>query len=79
VLRGIFGPKRDEVIGGWRKLQNEFHNLFYSPNIRVIKSRIRRAGHAERMRDEKYVLQNCGSKVCYVVFEDNCLSRVAEL
>jgi hypothetical protein len=37
----IFGPKRDEVIGGWRKLHNEeLHNLYCSPSIiRVIKSR----------------------------------------
>jgi hypothetical protein len=41
VLRGIFGPKRDEVIGGWRKLHNEeLYNLYCSPNIiRITKSR----------------------------------------
>ena len=41
VLRRIFGPKRDEVKGEWRKLHNEeLHNLYSSPNIvRVIKSR----------------------------------------
>jgi hypothetical protein len=41
VLRGISGPKRDEAIGGWRKLHNEeLHNLYYSPSIiRMIKSR----------------------------------------
>jgi hypothetical protein len=41
VLRGIFGPKRDEVIGGWRKLHNEeLHNLYCSPSvIRMMKSR----------------------------------------
>jgi hypothetical protein len=34
VLRRIFGPKRDEVTGGWRKLHNEeLHNLYSSPNI----------------------------------------------
>jgi hypothetical protein len=33
VLRRIFGPKRDEVIGGWRKLHNEeLHNLYCSPS-----------------------------------------------
>jgi hypothetical protein len=33
VLRRTFGPKRDEVIGGWRKLHNEgLHNLYSSPN-----------------------------------------------
>jgi hypothetical protein len=52
VLRGIFGPKRDEVIGGWRKLHNEeLHNLYCSPSIiRIIKSRrMRWAGHIARM------------------------------
>jgi hypothetical protein len=41
VLRRIFGPKRDEVIGEWRKLHNEeFNDLYSSPNIVwVIKSR----------------------------------------
>jgi len=40
VLRGIFGPKRDEVTGEWRKLHNEeLSDLYCSPNIvRVIKS-----------------------------------------
>jgi hypothetical protein len=39
VLRGIFGPKRDEVMGGWRKLHNEEpHILYASPSIiRMIK------------------------------------------
>ena len=39
VLRGIFGPKRDEVTGEWRKLYNgELNGLYSSPNIvRVIK------------------------------------------
>ena len=48
VLRGIFGAKRDEVTGEWRKLHNEeLNDLYCSPNIvRVIKSRrIRWAGH----------------------------------
>jgi hypothetical protein len=52
VLRGIFGPKRDEVIGGWRKLHNEeLHNLYSSPSIiRIIKSRrMRWARHVARM------------------------------
>jgi hypothetical protein len=34
VLRRIFGPRRDEVTGGWRKLHNEeLHDLYYSPSI----------------------------------------------
>jgi hypothetical protein len=52
VLRRIFGPKRDEVMGEWRKLHNEELNCLYSlPNIvRVIKSRrLRWAGHVARM------------------------------
>jgi hypothetical protein len=41
VLRRIFGSKRDEGAGGWRKLHNEeLHNLHSSPSIiRMIKSR----------------------------------------
>jgi hypothetical protein len=44
VLRRIFGPKWDEVMGGWRKLYiEELHNLYSSPNIiRIIKSRTMR-------------------------------------
>jgi hypothetical protein len=52
VLRRIFGLKRDEVTGGWRKLHNEeLHNLYSSPNkIRMIKSRRMRWGwHVARM------------------------------
>jgi hypothetical protein len=57
VLRRIFGPRRDEVMGDWRKLHNdELHNLYSSPKIiRMIKSRgIRWAGHVER-KGEKNV------------------------
>jgi hypothetical protein len=52
VLRRIFGPKRDEVIGGWRKLHNEeLHGLYSTPSIiTVIQSRrMRWAGHVARM------------------------------
>jgi hypothetical protein len=52
VLRGIFGPKRDEVSGEWRKLHSgELHNLYSSLDIiRQIKSRrMRWAGHVARM------------------------------
>jgi hypothetical protein len=37
VLRRIFGPKSEEVVGGWRRLHNEeLNNLYASPDIRVI-------------------------------------------
>jgi hypothetical protein len=52
VLRRIFGPKRDGVTGGWRKLHiKELHNLYSSPNIiRIIKSRrMRWVGHVARI------------------------------
>ena len=52
VLRRIFGPKRDEITGEWRRLHNEeLCALYFLPNvIRVIKSRrMRWAGHATRM------------------------------
>jgi hypothetical protein len=52
VLRRIFGPKRDEVTGEWRKLHNEeFRDLYSSPSIiRIIKSRrMRWANHVARM------------------------------
>jgi hypothetical protein len=57
VLRRIFGPKRDEVTGEWRKLHNEEHNLYSSLDIiRQVKSRrMRRAGHVARMGEEKKV------------------------
>jgi hypothetical protein len=56
VLRRIFGPKRDEVTGEWRKLHNEeLHDLYSLPSIiRIIKSRrMRRAGHVARMGEKK--------------------------
>jgi hypothetical protein len=54
VLRRIFGPKRDELTGEWRKLHNkELHDLYSSPSIsRMMKSRIRWTGHVAR-RGEK--------------------------
>jgi len=58
VLRRIFGPKRDEVTGEWRKLHNEeLNNLYSSPNIvRVMKSRrMGWAGHVARMGERKGV------------------------
>jgi hypothetical protein len=58
VLRRIFGPKRDVVTGGWRKLHNEeLHNLYRSPSIiRIIKSRrMRWAGQVARMGEKRNV------------------------
>jgi hypothetical protein len=56
VLRRIFGPKKDEVTGEWRKLHNkELHDLYSSPSIiRIIKSRrMKWVGHVARMREKR--------------------------
>jgi hypothetical protein len=56
VLRRIFGPKRDEMTGEWRKLHNEeLHDLYSSPSIiRIIKPRrMRWAGHVARMGEKR--------------------------
>jgi len=58
VLRRIFGPRRDEVTGEWRRLHNEeLKDLYSSPNIvRVIKLRRKKwAGHVARMSEERVV------------------------
>jgi hypothetical protein len=56
VLRRMFGPKRDKVTGGWRKLHNEvLRNLYSLPStIRMIKSRrMRWAGHVARLGEKR--------------------------
>ena len=65
VLSRMFGPKRNEVTGEWRKLRNEGLNILYSsPNIwRVIKSRIMRwAGHVARMGEGERRVQGFGGE-----------------
>jgi hypothetical protein len=57
VLRRVFGPKKDEVTGEWRKLHNELNDLYSLPNImRVVKSRrMRWAGNVARMGEDRGV------------------------
>ena len=57
VLRRVFGPKRDEVTGEWRKLHNEeLSDLYSLPSIvRVVKSRIRWAGQVALMGEGRGV------------------------
>jgi len=58
VLRRIFGPRRDEVMGDWRRLHNEeLNDMYPSPNIvQVIKSRrMRWAGNVVHMGEERGV------------------------
>jgi hypothetical protein len=58
VLRGIFGHKRDEVTGEWRKMHNgELHNLYSSPDIiwQIKSRRMRWAGHVAHMGEERKV------------------------
>jgi hypothetical protein len=62
VLRRMFGPKREEVVGGWRRLHNEeLHDLYTSSSIiRVIKSRrmkwVEHIVHMEEMRNAYNIL-----------------------
>jgi hypothetical protein len=75
VLRRIFGPKRDEVIGGWRKLHNdELHNLYFSADvIRVIKCwRMRWAGTVACTREK---VNSCFSWSCWILYcQCDCIS-----
>jgi hypothetical protein len=65
VLRRIFGPKRDKVTEGWRKLHNEeLRDLYTSPSIiRIIKSRrMRWAGHVARNEGKEKFVKVTGGK-----------------
>jgi hypothetical protein len=64
VLRGIFGPKRDEVTGGWKRLHDkEFYALYSTPNIiQVINLTMRWAGNVTRMGDRRGVYRLLAGK-----------------
>ena len=65
MLRGIFGPRRDEVTGEWRKLHSEeLNDLYCSPSIvRVRKSRrMRWAGNVARMGERRVVYRVFGGE-----------------
>jgi hypothetical protein len=66
VLRRILGPKRVEVVGGWRRLHNgELCNLYASPNVsRMIKSRrVRWVGHVAHMGEMRNAYKILVSKL----------------
>jgi hypothetical protein len=65
VLRRIFGPKRDEVTGEWRKLHNEkLHDLYSSPSIiRIMKSRrMAWSGYVARLGEKKNAYRSAVGK-----------------
>jgi len=66
VLRKIFGPKREEVAGSWKKLHNEeLHTLYSSPNVTsMIKSRrMREMGHVACMEEMRNAYRNLVRKL----------------
>jgi len=61
VLRKIYGPKREEMTGEWRRLHNEErHGLYDSPDVNIMKSRrIKWAGHVARWGKTKIIFYPC--------------------
>jgi hypothetical protein len=67
LLRNIFGPKRDEITGEWRRLHNEeLCDTYSSPNVtRLIKSRkMRCEGLVARMERQDVCVKVCGGETC---------------
>jgi hypothetical protein len=64
LLRRIFGPRRGDMMGGWKIHNEELRDLYCSPNIiRMIKSRRTRwAGHVARMREKQNVYRLLAGK-----------------
>jgi hypothetical protein len=56
VLRRIFGPKRDEVTGEWRRLRNELNDLYSSPNMSGRKRWMGHVAHMGEGRDAYRIL-----------------------
>ena len=79
VLRRVFGPKRDEVTGEWRKLHNEeLNDLYFTPDIiRIMKSRIMRwTEHVARVGDRRVAYRVLfGKPVGKKHFEDLGVNR----
>jgi hypothetical protein len=66
----MFGPKRDEVTGEWRKLHSEeLHNLYSSPNIirQIIARRMRWVGHVARMGGREKCTRLCGKETTWKI------------
>jgi len=56
VLRRLFGPKREEVAGGWRRLHNEeLHSLYRSPDVVKMTKSKRDVAYSAHGTDEKFI------------------------
>jgi hypothetical protein len=64
MLRRIFGPKKKEVAGGWRRLHNEeLHNFYTSPNIIRVSRRTGWAGNVARMLEWEICTKFCSENL----------------